>query len=99
METVMTSLSKARAETYQLLSALFCEPEEDVLGDREIFFSLKESLSIIQPNLGALSEDLIANYSEYPISQLLKDYTKIFMGPFNVIAYPYSSVYYGEKQS
>ena len=96
MEATPTRLAEARSEIYQLLSALFCEPEEEMLGDKQIFRKLKEDFEIVQPGHGHLVDELAEKFSAYSPTELLVDYTKIFLGPFKAIAFPYSSMYFGE---
>ncbi len=92
-----SKLIQARGEIYQLLGALFCEPEAEVLSDKKVFQKLKINVEKVQPGLVYLVNKLEAIFVKYSIQDLLVDHTKIFLGPFNAIAHPYSSIYFGEK--
>lgn len=97
MELTSTRQAKARSEIYQGLSALFCEPEDELLIEKQIFRSLRNALEVIQPGQVDLVDELSEKCSKYSNRELLVDYTKLFLGPFEAIAYPYSSMYYGDK--
>lgn len=97
IELTTTRQAKARSEIYQSFSALFCEPEEEILSEENIFQQLRNAFEVIQPSQLDLVNELAGLSSKYTNRELLVAYTKIFLGPFEVIAYPYSSMYYGEK--
>jgi putative dimethyl sulfoxide reductase chaperone len=97
MEVISDNVLKARGEAYQIFSALFCEPEEEVLGNKEIFHRLRSCFQVLGGQHESVVDELIAKFDKYFIQELLIDYTKIFLGPFEAIAHPYSSVYFGDK--
>lgn len=88
-------LLEARGRTYQLLGALFCEPEQDILGDKTIFQLLRDNMEALYPGLKVV-EPLLETFSKQPLQALLIEYTRIFLGPFQILAHPYSSMYYDE---
>lgn len=97
MELTSTRQAKARSEMYQGLCALFCEPEDELFSEKHIFRSLRNAFELLQPGQVGLVDVLLEKCTKYSNRELLVDYTKIFLGPFEAIAYPYSSMYYGDK--
>jgi TorA maturation chaperone TorD len=98
MNTNTDHFLKARSNFYQIISALLCEPESEYFDDGEIFNNLKESIGLIQPELCTQVDLLAENFSKKDVQQHLVDHTKLFLGPFEAIAYPYSSIYFGEEK-
>lgn len=85
---------EVEAKLFNLYSALFCQPDEDLYDNLKIL----EDLELLQCSLyNGCCEDshrLRNACLEYSYRELLVDYTQIFLGPYSIIAYPYSSVYF-----
>ena len=79
-------LAQSRAESYKLLSQCFSLPDQNLL----------ENLKGVQPTAGSLWKELIGNAHELDgIDDLEIDYSRLFVGPFKLLAPPYESVYLG----
>ncbi|MEJ5287121.1 MAG: Cytoplasmic chaperone TorD [Candidatus Kapaibacterium sp.] len=76
-----------------ILSAFYCQPEDGIFLDSNLHTLLVENAKSISPQLETLASQLINSISEYDNLTLLREYTRIFLGPFEIIAHPYASVY------
>lgn len=87
----------ARADVYRLLSACFYQPEEIFL-EEELFGQLKMSLARVSPHIVPDAIALETSFKAIDLEALLLDYSRLFLGPFEILAKPYGSVYLdGEK--
>ncbi len=87
----------ARADVYRLLSVCFYQPEAAFL-EEAVFGQLKASMAKVSPqtvpNVGALEP----SFKGVGLETLQLDYSRLFLGPFEILAKPYGSVYLdGEK--
>ena len=84
---------KALSRIWNLLSALFCQPEEDLHGNKEVYNELVRSLQIIEDEITSDVKSLLNHYESAGQQSVLIEYTRLFIGPFKTVAPPYSSVY------
>ncbi len=81
-----------RADAYRLLSACFYQPEVCFL-EEEVFDQLKLAMARAgfdrEAEVSALEEHFRSEGSE----ALTLDYSRLFLGPFDILAKPYGSVY------
>ena len=88
-----------RASIYNAFTVLFCEPNEEILKKPEFYSNFKQAL---KPTNSACIKYVTAmqNEAEQADSQkLLVDYTRLFLGPFKMMAPPYSAMYMGDSKS
>ncbi len=83
------------AQVFNLYAALFCEPLKE-LDDNLLIMEKLESLQCELSSQFRENNSLKEKFLQYDIQSILVDYTRIFIGPYHVIAYPYSSVYFSE---
>jgi TorA maturation chaperone TorD len=87
----------ARADIYRLLSACYYQPEESFL-EEEVFSQLKPALSKAHTSGVIEASGLDDSFRASGVEALLLDYSRLFLGPFSILAKPYGSVYLdGEK--
>lgn len=87
----------AVADVYRLLSACFYQPEA-AFGEEKVFAQLAEALGVCAPQMQGKAVLLGTGFREETLENLLLDYTRLFLGPFDIQAKPYGSVYLdGEK--
>ena len=77
-----------REKAYQLLAACYTLPNEEIV----------ESISVLEDllrNICAEAADLFASIQEdtTSIQALEVDFSRLFVGPFKVLAPPYGSIY------
>jgi TorA maturation chaperone TorD len=86
---------QARAVVFNRLTALLCQPEDDLLKRHDIFNTLKQAFSITEPHCSAYVEQMQEAVKQSTAQELLIEYTKLFIGPFKTLVPPYSSLYFG----
>lgn len=86
-----------KANLFKVMSELYKEPGTDLLGYMDY---LIEALEELHPALALKAEDLANELEKYPLTsndnKLIIDYAKLFVGPFDMKAPPYGSVYLDE---
>ncbi|PYZ92365.1 dehydrogenase [Salipaludibacillus keqinensis] len=80
-----------KANVFKILSELFKKPAEE---HKELFPILDEAMYSIYPELQKESTKLAELFDQN--EQMLIDYAKLFVGPFDMLAPPYGSVYLEE---
>ena len=87
----------ARADVYRLLSACYYQPEDAFL-EEEVFAQLKTALAKACPSGVMEAAGLGDCFRTSGVEALILDYSQLFLGPFDILAKPYGSVYLdGEK--
>lgn len=85
---------EARASVYKALSLYYYEPEQKVVNGKSLTF-LVSQLKVACPNAEKYVFDMKRDveFSYNKIQHLLIDYARLFVGPFDLLAPPYGSVY------
>lgn len=87
----------AREILCRLLAACYYQPGPEFAEER-VFDSMHEAAEKIAPDLAALAGRLGPAFAAVPADELLLDYTRLFLGPNDILAKPYGSVWLsGEK--
>ena len=87
----------ARADGYRLLSACYYQPEDAFL-EENVFSQLKTALAKASPSGVIDAAALDDCFKSSGVDVLMLDYSRLFLGPFEILAKPYGSVYLdGEK--
>jgi TorA maturation chaperone TorD len=88
-----------RGDCYRFLSACFCQPQKNVFQEEKLLQNLTNSLRRICPEAALFSASMEESILKYGNEDLLVEYSRLFLGPFGVIAPPYGSVYLdGERR-
>ncbi len=82
----------ARENLSRLLAACYYQPGPE-FAEENVFDSLLAAATCIQPELAAYAKRLGEDYSAEGDEALLLDYTRLFLGPNQIIAKPYGSVW------
>lgn len=95
--TVLTSIEKIehKANIYKVLSVLYKQPTDEI----EYYLEhLKTSIENTYPSLKELAEQLSTEFKLHgnDLTKLKIDHAKLFVGPFDLLAPPYSSIYLNE---
>lgn len=93
METVITNERvEHKANIYKVLSVLFRQPQEDF---QYYLNHLKISFNKVYPELLPLVEKLEMEFASHDreLTDLKIEHAKLFVGPFDVLVPPYSSIY------
>ena len=87
----------ARADVYRLLSACYYQPDDAFL-EEDVFSQIKTDLAKASPSGVIDAAALDDCFKSSGVEVLLLDYSRLFLGPFEILAKPYGSVYLdGEK--
>lgn len=86
-----------RAAILNIFSALFCQPEEEFIKNKNIFNNLKTCFETINPDCISSVQKMQDSLKKYTSQDLLIEYARLFIGPFKIQVPPYSSLYFGEK--
>jgi TorA maturation chaperone TorD len=87
----------ARAEVYRFLSACFYQPE-GFFQEEDLFGQLKMAMAKASPKWVPEVAAMDVCFRSSGSEALLLDYSRLFLGPFDILARPYGSVYLdGEK--
>ncbi len=82
----------AKADVYRLLSACYYEPEEAFL-EEDVFGQLEQALSALDSERAVDAKAMGAYFHESSVEDLRIDYTRLFLGPFDIRSKPYGSIY------
>ncbi|UCZ57039.1 molecular chaperone TorD family protein [Desulfurispirillum indicum] len=87
-----------RANGFKLLAALFYEPEKELFTSEKIFAQLTEIVKKVCPDELKFFTALEPALQNYHDQELLVEYAQLFVGPAELIAPPYGSVYLDEER-
>ncbi|MBF0383548.1 MAG: molecular chaperone TorD family protein [Magnetococcales bacterium] len=83
---------QAKADVYRLLSACYYEPEL-VFIQEDVFGQLHRALMVLNHPWVDTAKELDISFRQVDEEALKLDYTRLFLGPFDILAKPYGSVY------
>lgn len=83
---------RLRSDIYRFLSALFYTPESQLIVEENLFENLTNALRRVFPEAVVLSAKMQNALLEEK-EEIEVDYAKLFVGPFELLAPPYGSVY------
>jgi TorA maturation chaperone TorD len=84
----------ARADLCRLLAACYYEPGPEFV-EEDVFGSMQAAAAAIDPGLAACVRRLGDAFAAADRQDLLVDYTRLFLGPIDMLAKPYGSVWLG----
>ncbi len=87
---------KMRENCFRFLSACFYLPQKELFTEENLFGNLTEYLKTVCPDAVDSSSDMEKKIHDYTDEDLRIEYAKLFVGPFELIAPPYGSVYLDE---
>ena len=82
----------AKANVYRLLSVCYYEPDPSFL-EEDVFAQLESALTTLSGQRTDEAATLGSYFREAGQDTLILDYTRLFLGPFGILAKPYGSVY------
>ncbi len=85
-------LGTARANLCRLLAACYYQPGPEYVEEK-VFDSMRDAATRIHPGLAVHARRLGDEFSAAGPDSLLLDYTRLFLGPSQLIAKPYGSVW------
>lgn len=84
---------KTRGDCYRFLAACFYQPENEVLFGESLLKNLDASIALISPEAAHFSGKLESAASRYSDEELRVEYARLFVGPHDLKAPPYGSLY------
>ena len=87
---------QARSNCYKLLAACFYQPQKEIFMEEGLFENLTVLLKQACPDAVVFSEKMGRAILNYNNEDLLIDYAKLFVGPYELKAAPYGSIYLDE---
>jgi TorA maturation chaperone TorD len=85
--------SRTKENCFRLLSACFYEPRKRMFLEENLFGNLTEGLKQVCPDAVRFSSNMEKCLYNYTGEELRVEYAKLFVGPFDLLAPPYGSVY------
>jgi TorA maturation chaperone TorD len=82
----------AREDICRTLSACFYQPGPE-LREEQVFEKLARAAAFVEPALEEKARALGESFAAASLDDLLLDYTRLFLGPFDIRAKPYGSVW------
>jgi len=89
---------QSRSNCYKLLAACFYGPQKEIFLEEGLFENLSLRLKQTCPDAVVFSEKMGRAFLNYSNEDLLVDYARLFVGPNELIAPPYGSVYLDGKR-
>lgn len=89
----------SRGDCFKLLAACFYEPEKSLFTEENICENLGELLGNISADAQAAATKMKKALYESSQEKLSIDHASLFVGPFELIAAPYGSVYIDKKRT
>jgi TorA maturation chaperone TorD len=84
--------ARAKADFCRFLAACYYEPGSEFAEER-LFDSMREAAARISPHLASRADGLAEAFAAADLKDLLVDYTRLFLGPMEILAKPYGSVW------
>ena len=88
----------AREDLCRFLAACYYQPGPEFVEER-VFDSMLDAASRIHPDLASSARRLGEEFAAEGPDRLLLDYTRLFLGPTQIIAKPYGSVWLEESST
>lgn len=87
------TFERRRGDCYRLLAACFYPPQKEKFLQEDLFGALSASLEKACPDAMRFSEEMGEVLRRSSGEELAVDYAKLFVGPFELKAPPYGSLY------
>jgi len=93
------TLETAKGDCYRFLSACFYQPQNGIFIDEGLLKNLSASLRQICPEAAVFASEMEDKIISCSDEELAVEYARLFVGPFELVAPPFGSVYLdGEKR-
>ena len=94
-----TDKTLQRGDCFKLLAACFYEPDKQLFIEEELGEKLEQLLGQLAPNCVPTVRQMKNALKQLEQEQLSIDHAALFVGPFELIAAPYGSVYIEKKRT
>ncbi|MDP3298133.1 MAG: molecular chaperone TorD family protein [Thermodesulfovibrionia bacterium] len=84
---------KTRENCFRFLAACFYLPQKNLFAEKNLLVNLTKYLQEVCPDAAVFSSEMEKNFLQFSNEELSVEYSKLFVGPFELLAPPYGSVY------
>jgi len=88
----------AREDLCRFLAACYYQPGPE-FAEEKVFESMLGAATRVHPDLAAHARRLGEEFAADGVEKLMLDYTRLFLGPTQIIAQPYGSVWLDEQKT
>jgi putative dimethyl sulfoxide reductase chaperone len=99
MNTSDTHQLTITGDCYRLLAACFYEPDKPLFLEQKVCSNLAMLLENLSPETATCARDMSKSLLKLEQDQLLVDYAALFIGPFELPAPPYGSIYLDKNKT
>lgn len=92
-QAIKIATDRTCADVFRLLAACFYQPDRDLFIEEGLGENLSEAVGQCFAPAAALARQLADALHATNQEDLLVDYARLFLGPFEILAHPYGSVY------
>ncbi len=89
----MVLQERMNSDCYRFLSACFCQPQKNLFLEENLLHNLTTNLQQTNPGAALYSASMEESIREYSDEELIVEYARLFLGPFEIKAPPYGSLY------
>ena len=89
-------LEQSRRDCYKLMAACFYQPQKELCLEEKVFENLDKLLKRVCPEAAQFTGKIAASVMQYGDEELLVEYARLFVGPNELLAPPYGSLYLEE---
>ena len=89
---------KTTGDCFRLLSACFYPPQKHLYLQEGLFQNLTTALKLVCPDASIFSKKMEEAFLNYPSEDLMVEYARLFVGPYELKAPPYGSVYLDQER-
>lgn len=92
------TITATREDIYRLLAACFYPPSKEII-EEECCATLAGLLASAAPDAAQYASDAVAACSESSLDALAVEHARLFIGPFQLVAPPYGSIYLDDAKT
>jgi TorA maturation chaperone TorD len=96
--TESCSNTATREDVYRLLAACFYPPSKELIEEK-CCATLAGLLASVAPDAVQYASDAVAACSESSLDSLAVEHARLFIGPFQLVAPPYGSIYIDDAKT
>jgi TorA maturation chaperone TorD len=96
--TENNTITATREDSYRLLAACYYPPSKELI-EEECCATLSAILASIAPNAAQYASDAVAAGSNSSLDSLAVEHARLFIGPFQLVAPPYGSIYLDDAKT
>lgn len=96
--TKSSTNTATREDVYRLLAACFYPPSKELIEEK-CCATLADLLASVAPDAAHYASDAVAAGSESSLDALSVEHARLFIGPFQLVAPPYGSIYLDDTKT